>query len=66
MILKYVIIKELCKVQNIEFKNQSFNQFITQIKNRHFDTSIERHILTKPERATIYELSPIVVHAIKR
>ena len=40
------------------FKNQSFNQFINQIKNKHFDTSIERYIFTKAERASIYEAKP--------
>ena len=57
-ICNYKRIIALCKVHNIEFKNQSFNQFITQLKNRHFDSSVERHIFTKAERATIYEAKP--------
>ncbi len=48
----------LCKDHDIECKNQSFNQFITQIKNQHFDTSIERYVFTKAERVSIYEAKP--------
>ena len=47
-----------CKTHDIEFKNQSFNQFITQLKNRFFDSSVERYIFTKAERATIYDAKP--------
>ena len=57
-ICNYKRIIALCKDHDIEFKNQSFNQFINQIKNRHFDTSIERYIFTKAERASIYEAKP--------
>ena len=49
-VCNYKRIQTLCKVHNIEFKNQSFNQFITQIKNRYFDTSVKR--------ANIYEAKP--------
>ena len=52
-ICNYKRIIALCKDHDIEFKNQSFNQFITQIKNTHFDTSIERYIFTKAQRASI-------------
>ena len=54
----YKRIIALCKVHNIEFKNQSFNQFITQLKNRFFDSSVERYIFTKAERASIYDAKP--------
>ena len=57
-ICNYKRIQALCKVHEIEFKNQSFNQFITEIKNRHFDASVERHTFTKEERANIYETKP--------
>ena len=57
-ICNYKRIIALCKDHDIEFKNQSFNQLITQIKNKHFDTSIERYTFTKAERASIYDSKP--------
>jgi len=57
-ICNYKRIIALCKAHEIEFKNQSFNQFITQLKNRFFDSKIERHIFTKEERASIYDAKP--------
>ena len=41
-VCNYKRIQALCKSHDIEFKNQSFNQFIEQLKNRHFDSSVER------------------------
>ncbi len=57
-ICNYKRIIALCKVHDIEFKNQSFNQFITQIKNKHFDSSVERYTFSKAERASIYDAKP--------
>ena len=42
----YKKIKTLCSDHNIEFKNQSFSHFITQLQSKHFDTSIKRHKFT--------------------
>ena len=55
IITDYKRIQKLCETHDIEFKNQSFNQLITQIKNKHFDTSVKRHKFTKEERNDIYE-----------
>ena len=65
-ICNYKRINALCKTHEIEFKNQSFNQFITRLKNRFFDSTVERYIflLKKKERAYIM-LSPVVIHAKK-
>ena len=57
IITDYKRIQKLCETHDIEFKNQSFNQLITQIKNKHFDTSVKRHKFTKEERNDIYESS---------
>ena len=48
-------LKKLCSDHDIEFKNQSFSHFITQLKSKHFDTSIKRHKFTKAERDAIHE-----------
>ena len=37
------------------FKNQPFYQFVTQMKNKHFDTSVKRRKFTKAERDDIYK-----------
>ena len=57
-ICNYKRIIALCKPHEIEFKNQSFNQFITQLKNRFFDSKVERHNFTKEERANIFDAKP--------
>ncbi len=57
-ICNYKRIISLCKTHGIEFKHQSFNQFITQLKNRFFDLKVERQIFTKEERVSIYDAKP--------
>jgi len=53
-ICDYKRIRSLCTEHKVEFKNQSFSQFINQIKNKHYDTSVQRHKFTKAERDDIY------------
>jgi hypothetical protein len=65
-ICNYKRIIALCKTHEMEFKNQSFNQFITQLNNRFFDSSVERHIFTKDERRAYMMLSPVVIHAKRK
>ena len=46
---------ELCAHYELEFNNQSFSQFMNQLKAKHFDKSVKRHVLTKKTRDTIHE-----------
>ena len=50
----YKKIMDLCTQYELEFKNQSFSQLINQLKTKHFDKSVKRHVFTKPERDAIY------------
>ncbi len=56
IVTDYKRIQKLCETHDVTFKNQSFNQFVRQIKNKHFDTSaVKRRKFTKAERDDIYE-----------
>jgi NAD-dependent dihydropyrimidine dehydrogenase PreA subunit len=50
----YKKIMELCAQYELEFKNESFSQLINQLKTKHFDKSVKRHVFTKAERDAIY------------
>jgi len=49
----YKRIRALCIKHKIEFKNQSFAQFITQLKTLHFDNSKKRQYFSKDQRDAI-------------
>ena len=49
-ICDYTYIKSECDKLNLEFKNQTFTQMITQLKKRFFDNTNKRQIFTKKER----------------
>jgi 5-methylcytosine-specific restriction protein A len=52
-------IKELCSQHKQEFKNQSFSQLISELKQKHFDTVTARHRFSKEERIDLYSKSQI-------
>lgn len=48
------MVKKLCKKFDIEFKNQSFVNMITEYKNKFFDMKNNRHNFSESERISIF------------
>jgi len=55
--LDYKYIKSECEKLNLEFKNQSFAQMITQLKKRYFDNLNKRHHFSAEERINLWKSS---------
>ena len=55
LICDYKYIQSECKKLNLEFKNQSFTQMITQLKKRYFDNINKRHVFTQKERIELWK-----------
>ena len=53
----YKKIQELCKTFNIEFKNQTFNVLISEVRTDFYDNTTKRHKFTKVEREAFFEKS---------
>jgi len=53
--MNWKIIKDLCKKENIEFKNQSFTTFIKQLREKILDKNSERKEFTLDERQALFK-----------
>ena len=51
----YKYIKSECEKLNLEFKNQSFTQMITQLKKRYFDNINKRRVFSQKERIELWK-----------
>ena len=50
-------VQELCKTFNIEFRNQSYNGLISEVRKDFYDNTTKRHKFTKVEREAFFEKS---------
>ena len=53
-LINFKKIKELCDKHKVEFKNQSFGNFIRELKDKFYDSKNIRHHFTKEEREKIF------------
>ena len=51
----YKYIKSECEKLNLEFRNQSFAQMITQLKKRYFDNINKRRVFSQKERLELWK-----------
>ena len=56
--MTYKDIMALCEKTKTKFTNQSFGQFINQLKEKFFDTKSIRHIFTSEERTKMFNDHP--------
>ena len=53
----YKKVQELCLIFNVEFKNQTLNGLISEVKSNFYDPVEKRHKFTPSEREELYEKS---------
>ena len=56
-VCNYMKVQELCKTFNIEFRNQSYNGLISEVRKDFYDNTTKRHRFTKVEREAFFEKS---------